>query len=442
MHYRISNFFESIRTLQVELLRKRSLGFVFVFFIVPFSLAQNICGSVFGDDRFTFPRDIQKINSNEFHTIEDIPAYLISKLGADTYADATKDSTRFYIIRGPGKDIWSFFLKNEILDIQEIENSFGSFNVIKVSQKNGQTSYVFTNVNGESRYLQLLSFLRLAKVPEYHIHVKGSLVSYKDIYKSAFKTIGKVPDLVIFGFANTALESIVENANSFNKKHFLKENREYASRKWIKPRFDEHELKNIGVQVAHFSNDKTLWLIDNEYGDRAAVLMEALQEYGASNILLLGTAGSLNPTFKVGDLVSPNAYFKADGQYVKSNSVSTTIAKRGIHAHIDSPALETKKWLGEQIRKGVDFVDVELQKVSEVVQPDTRFDAYLVVSDELNSETIRDYTQWTEEHRKNVKQTLWPVLRDSFEAIGVKANTKLMKYKIFYFLSPRCDICP
>ena len=85
--------------------------------------------------------------------------------------------------------------------------------------------------------------------------------------------IGKPPDLVVFGFANTAIRGFL-NSNVSNPKigKFIMRNSEYAESKWGKPFFGAHELQNMGVQIFTFSDGKTVWFIDNEYGDRAVDL--------------------------------------------------------------------------------------------------------------------------------------------------------------------------
>lgn len=419
------------------------LGRILILLAVSFCLNASVfaqsagsCEDLFAFD-FEYPPIVEKLDPKAPHTIEDVTGYLKSKMGAEIVDLARDNRTDFIVLKGHGKKTAEFFQSENILRYNELKNPFGAFNVVKVDYRGGGSSVVITNVNGQSRYIQVLSFLRLLHVPETKIRVKGYLRSYKAMYKKTFESIGKAPDLVIFGFSNTSFEIIAHHypVTGIKSKEMHELNGSYATNKWIKPSFNEHELQNMGVQVMTFKNGKTVWFIDNEYGDRATVLAEAMQDYGIKNILLLGTAGALNPAYSVGEMVSPDFYVRANGSVVPSNSKSPAIAKEGEHVHVDSPGLETKKWLKEQVSDGVDFVDVELQKVSSVIRPDVHYETYLIVSDVLNSDKPQDYTKWSEQSRQNTMATLKPVLEGSLQRIGVTPEkTAIEKFNIQYFL--------
>lgn len=384
---------------------------------------------------FEYPRIVEKVDPLEPHTIEDVTSYLKSKMGPEIIDLARDKNTDFIVLKGHGKKTAGFFQSDNILRYKELKNPFGAFNVVKVDYRGGGSSVVITNVNGQSRYIQVLSFLRLLHVPESKIRVKGYLRSYKSVYKRTFESIGKAPDLVVFGFSNTSFEIIAHSQPvlGIKSREMHELNHSYATNKWIKPSFEEHELQNMGVQVMKFKNGKTIWFIDNEYGDRATVLVEAMQDHGIKNILLLGTAGALNPAYSVGQLVSPDFYVRPNGSVVPSNSKSPSIEKEGEHVHVDSPGLETKAWLKEQVSDGVDFVDVELQKVSNVIRPDVHYETYLIISDVLNSEKPQDYTKWSEQSRQNTMVTLKPILNDSLKRIGITPTTPIQSFDVHYF---------
>lgn len=404
-------------------------------FSVSSASSELSCRSVFSiSTTFAYPEIVRLLDPAQPHTIENVKDYLVAKLGAEVMKDAQNDKVDFVIIQGPAKNPLSELDSTNISSVKEISNPFGAFNVTQVDYKNGKKTFVFTNINGESRYIQVLSFLRLAKISEGRITTKGELKSYHDLYTNTFKKIGHVPDLVVFGFSNTSFEVVTESlVNSrIPLAQLQKKNSSYANTKWQKPKFDEHELKYMGIQVLKFSNGKKVWFIDNEYGDRATVMMEALQDHGASNILLLGTAGSLNPKYTVGTMVSPQFYGLANGRTIHAEFTGHT-RREGKHGHVDSPALENKAWLKLQIDRGIDFVDVELQKASSAVRKNTQYDAYLVISDELNSKNPQDYTKWAESHRQQTKQTLKPILEGLLNGIGVHRSTEIRSYDIEYF---------
>lgn len=394
------------------------------------------CRSLFlSEQSFRYPEIIQNLHPAEPHTIKDMRGYLTSKLGKEVVRNATNQKAEFVILKGPAKDPLAQIDLTDMITFNEISNSFGAFNVIEVVRRNGESTFVFTNVNGESRYLQVLSFLRLAKVPDPKIVVKGELNSYYPLYRRTFQNIGHVPDLIVFGFSNTSFEVITESIarTTISPDYLRAKNKNYAEMKWQKPSFQDHELKNMGVQILSFKSGKKVWLIDNEYGDRASMLMQALQDSGGKNILLLGTAGSLNPKLKVGDFVSPRFFAGENGQKTSVNFVDGSFTRMGTHAQVVSPALETKAWLKQQIERGVDFVDVELQNASSAAQKHTQFDAYLVISDVLNTKNPQDYTEWNESHRRQAKKTLEPILEKKIREIKIQPEDPIVDYQIEYF---------
>lgn len=409
------------------------VGLLFSLVLVQTSYAANICQDVFSDISFSYPAIVQKIQPNQPHTIENVQQYLRTKLGAEALLEANNPKVNYVVVQGPAADPLRYLNKANIQSTTELSNPFGAFNVTKVVYKSGEISFAITNVNGESRYIQVLSFLRLANIPESRISTQGALVSYTGLYKNTFQKIGHVPDLVIFGFANTSFEAIVKMVNSPQAVNYLRTNKSYADRKWEKPAFDQHELLNMGVQVISFKNGKKIWLIDNEYGDRATMLIDALQDHGARNILLLGTAGSLNEKYGVGQVVSPRYYVSESGQVTDTNMVSAVQTKQGRHVHVDSPGLETKLWMTEQVLRKVDFVDVELQKASSAIRPQVYFDAYLIISDVINSSKPQDYTKWSESDRNKTKDVLGPILDSSLRRLNILNTNEIVSYDIKYF---------
>lgn len=402
---------------------------LFIFIMALSVQARESCRAIF--TTFQYPALVESLDVSSGHTIENVRGYLSSKMSPELMQEAGNLNTDFVVIQGPGNRAHEHLPPGLH---QEMSNGFGAFNVVKVTQESGKKSFVFTNVNGESRYLQVLSFLKLAGITADRVSVRGEAQSYKDLYRRTFEKIGSKPDLVIFGFSNTSFESLVRSLvkSDIAPESLLATNKAYAEKKWEKPVFLEHELMNMGVQVVTFKNGKKLWLVDNEYGDRATVLMNAMQDYGVNNVLLLGTAGALNPKYKVGDLVSPYYYSLPDGRKILSK-LSTNYVREGVHVHVDSPALESKVWLRQQLERKVDFVDVELQKVSEHIRPGVRYDAHLVISDVINSEKPQDYTHWTEDHRRQTQKTLLPILGKALESAGIDASTRISSYKVHYF---------
>lgn len=336
------------------------------------------------------------------------------------------------VVFGPSRAPLSYFAPGTVASVREISNPFGAFNSAVVKLQNGTTTFLFTNINGSSRETQLLSLLKLAGISPQKIFTVGRSTPYRELYRRTFERIGHQPDLVVFGFANTALEGILENPAVREAGRMLEQNRAYADRKWIKPSFDQHELQSLGVQVVETASGKKIWFIDNEYGDRAGWLMQALNDVGARRTVFFGTAGSLNPKFKVGDLVSP-ANFAGVETKLQNTRVGSKLPLAGTHGDVDSPSLETLDWVAEQSRKGVDYVEVELQKVLPHVTNDSDFSAYLVISDEIHTTHVKDYTLWGEAERQAAKIRIGRILREHLRDAGIPATDAPEKLTIHYF---------
>lgn len=352
------------------------------------------------------------------HTIQEMDSYLKSKLSNELVASIKNNpETRVILALGPGVGIEKL-LKNQppIKEMRPLSNPFGAFNAVQVEFVNGKRPFLLTNVNGRSRYIQVMSLLRLSGLKSKRITLLGEMISYKSLYKSTFASIGHEPDLVVFGFANTAFESMIGHLKLNNAAEIAEKNSAYAKKKWEMPPFDRHELENLGVQIVTTSSGKRIWFIDNEYGDRAVDLYQALDEHGYKKMIYLGTAGSVNPNFNVGDIVTPQYLIRPEGRF-ELETIESEIAKTGVLNDVDSPTLETQAWLERQNKLGVDFIEVELAKILKAIhgKKKARLSAYLVISDILQSEKHVDYTKWSEAQRQELRDKIWPLLKSTFQ---------------------------
>lgn len=368
--------------------------------------------------RFEYPIETDGLRPGVPHTIENMNRYLREKLGNELIDNVRDPKTRFVVSLGPTSKLDGALADLEnIKQIRDIENPFGAFNVLEITRKNGNRTFVLTNVNGQSRYIQVMSLLRLAGINSRRISLIGSHLSNKSVYLKTFKALGHQPDFVVFGFANTSLESLTTLLRPANAAEILEKNKIYANKKWQMPRHDRHELEHLGVQVLTLNSGKKIWLLDNEYGDRSIDLLLALQEHGYKKAIYLGTAGSINPNYKVGDIVTPK-FLKTQNGTLRLDMLQSRLNKAGTLTDVNSPSLETKAWLQKQIEARVDFVEVELGKIASVISngttshPENKFSAYLVISDLLNSPNPVDYTKWTDAHRLELKEKIRPILND------------------------------
>lgn len=382
---------------------------------------------------FAYPDELRHLHPGVKHTIQDMPRFLREKLGAELLEGVKDPRSTYVVVQGPANErALSIFPQDQIQSIHEIHNPFGAFNAVKVKTKDGVAHYVLTNVNGRSRLIQVLSLLKLAGVNAERLHVVGRSRSYKSIYKKTFAKLSHTPDLVVFGFANTALEALFERLPRDKALAFMRANQAYSERKWVKPKFNEHELSHLGVQVIETQNGKRIWYVDNEYGDRAAWLFSALKEQGAKRFVILGTAGSLDHRYPIGNLVSPEYLIKPNGQKMKSPFISV-IQKSGSHGDVEAPSIETVEWVQQEASKGVQYIDVELQKIVPLVESNDEVSAYFVISDEINIANPKDYTQWTDHDRQRSKIKILEVLDAHMKEIGIDRSTPIKNYKIELF---------
>jgi purine-nucleoside phosphorylase len=136
--------------------------------------------------------------------------------------------------------------------------------------------------------------------------------------------------------------------------------------------------------------------------------LERLIVSGAKKIILLGFCGSLNPEFKIMNVVSISKAFAEEGtskHYFPRKRIfnpSSTL-KKGIEGILhdsklpfltgslvstDAPYRETKSWLKQKQKRGIDLVDMEASAVLAIAKfYGIQAAALTIISDELWSGT-------------------------------------------------------
>jgi len=136
----------------------------------------------------------------------------------------------------------------------------------------------------------------------------------------------------------------------------------------------------------------------------AVIGLEHLIAAGAREILILGFCGSLNPEISCLDVVSINKAFSEEGtsrhyipgkkifhsssplrRKIESRLVERNLSfLKGVTVSTDAPFRETKSWLEDKQKKGIDVVDMEASAVFALGEyhgiPTA---ALMIVSDEL-----------------------------------------------------------
>jgi len=161
--------------------------------------------------------------------------------------------------------------------------------------------------------------------------------------------------------------------------------------------------KNLGFGQLYLLKDKVI--LYQSVGAPVAVLsLEGLVSSGAKEIILLGFCGSLNSKFQMKSVASISKAFSEEGtskhyfsqkKYFKpSFALKNKIEKilRSFHlpfsegslVSTDAPCRETKTWLEQKQKKGIDLVDMETSAVFALAEfRSIESAALMIVSDEL-----------------------------------------------------------
>jgi len=161
--------------------------------------------------------------------------------------------------------------------------------------------------------------------------------------------------------------------------------------------------KNLGFGYLYLLKDKVV--LYQSVGAAAAVLsLEGLIASGAKEIILLGFCGSLNPEYKINDVVCISKAFSEEGtskhyfpkkKYFRpSTGLKNKIEKNLLSLHLpfssgslvstDAPFRETKTWLEQKQKKRIDLVDMETSAVFSLAEfRRIESAALMIVSDEL-----------------------------------------------------------
>jgi len=163
------------------------------------------------------------------------------------------------------------------------------------------------------------------------------------------------------------------------------------------------KVLNLGFGQVYLLKDKVV--LYQSVGAPAAVLsLEGLIASGAKEIILLGFCGSLNHEYPMNSVVSISTAFSEEGtskhyfppkKYFKpSTALKNKIEKNLCTHHLiflegplvstDAPYRETKAWLEQKQRKGIDLVDMETSAVFSLAEfRNIESAALMIVSDEL-----------------------------------------------------------
>ena len=163
----------------------------------------------------------------------------------------------------------------------------------------------------------------------------------------------------------------------------------------------------------------------------AVIGLEHLIATGAEEILILGFCGSLNPDLSTLDVVSINKAYSEEGtsnHYIKRKKIfhssgplrqkiQDNLVERnlpfleGATVSTDAPFRETRSWLLDKQKKGIDVVDMEASAVFSLGEYyDIPTAALMIVSDELTGKRWKNVFKYPRLNTQ-IKEYFFPFLK-------------------------------
>lgn len=130
------------------------------------------------------------------------------------------------------------------------------------------------------------------------------------------------------------------------------------------------KINDLPVNVACIKSDKTIW------GESSSQLIEQALYMEPKIVLFMGSAGGITPKTNVYDVSVPKGFYLADQTYVDINNVilnssllktSQHVAIGVNHGNTNSPIEQTKKYVGQRIKFGLDTIDVEQSLIAKAI---------------------------------------------------------------------------
>lgn len=136
---------------------------------------------------------------------------------------------------------------------------------------------------------------------------------------------------------------------------------------------------------------KRIRLVSNVWGNESKPIADALVQTGHKKFTYIGTAGTLNSDFKVGDVVSPSQVQMADGKIYELAAPAYTpkgLKQGGNLTQVASLFDESEKWLSSQRAQGNNLVEMEVGYLAESFdqKPGVKLNVFLLVSDAVGEE--------------------------------------------------------
>jgi hypothetical protein len=344
-----------------------------------------------------YPAEFAGMKAWAPHTVKDLRGYLTDNLGAETVRAARAGKASFLIAVGESAEALARARALGWSVGERVAKKEGFHQVFAARDPEGRPGFVIARVNGADRVLHLQSLLKLAGAPAEKVRAAGRTRSWRAEYRRAFEKLGYVPDLVVYGFANTTIDSTLLRNAFKNGRHFATLSRLYKKKTAAVAGDSASDLDGLDMQVLELADGRRIWFLHCMFGDLARDLVGAAADIGAKNITFIGSAGSLDPKTRFGSVVTPAARLRADG--VKEDldlPEIPGIPRAGVYRRVPTPNVGTRAWTRKARAEGVDLVESELGRVLDELRarPGVRLRVALVISEVASGPNRRDMTQW------------------------------------------------
>lgn len=363
---------------------------------------------------------VKDFDFTSFHTIKNINEYIEDNMGPEL-AFWVREGKKVLIVEGDGEEVKAQLQRAGWEIIRRFPHNVGFHDIINI-KRGDQEFAVVVRINGFDRVLHIQSFLKMMGARESQVTTFRGYRSWKKEYLEVFNKMRNPPDLVVYGLTahSTGVLGTLK-PNMFSRLEWLtikaKMIFDDIREKSKKERF-AGDISLRPMRVVTLSSGKTIWLVSPLYGEMVKDMISALADFGAKNILFLGTAGAIDPTFKVGDWINPNDV---------------------AHVHVETPNFENAIWLQKQNSSKNQIVDVEYaHALSEAVKyPHLNFESRLLISDVLQGENHTDlHTTSSVGGIAGIRDGLREILTEKLGAIGL-GKSRFRWVKSFYFARER-----
>lgn len=383
-----------------------------------------------GVDAQGYAREVASIPAWPAHTVKNLKGYLTDNLGAETVAAAKAGTASFLITVGEGREALAAAEAKGWKIGKQIAKKEGFHRVFEARTPVGRRGFVLQRVNGEDRVLHVQSLLKLAGASARRVRTIGASVSMRERYKKAFAKLGYVPDLVVYGFANTAIDAALLRNGFKNGRHFATLRRNYAKKLAALSGGDAaaDDLDGMNMQVLGLADGRKVWFLHCMFGDLARDLVGAVADHGAKNIAFIGSAGSLDADGRMGEVVIPAVLRRPDGseEALDFLPVIPGVPRRGVYARVPTPNVGTKAWADATRAAGVNLIESELALVLGELRgrPGVRVQASLVVTEAVYGPDGRDMTEW---NLKDLRALIPALQRILDAALGATKDDWIVK---------------